>query len=183
MVSMWTRFQEARKRAKLRSLLAEGRRDDLIQLLERHYYPAYLLDTLIKTHSAVSIEVLAAGHRSGRISKWYLEELLKSLTDPGLRNSLNRSIQGRADHVRHADKENERITQEQKEAAAKEKARKSTIRRCPKCGDNPETYVRSRDIDDGWRTNYWYACRKCESMIIDGNGCFPEVPPGIRTDS
>ncbi len=181
MLSMWTRFQEARRRTRLKSLLAKERRDELIKMLEAEYYPTYLLEDLFETRTTAAIEVLLElyrwdnhnecfDRRAAYAIKHYLNELLKSVTDTGLQETINRAICERAEQERQFKERCEQIGRELNESIAKAKALKNAIRRCPKCGDNPTTRIESMDVDDSWFTHYWKVCTKCGSKIENGNG-------------
>lgn len=169
------RFRIARARAKLKSILVAVRRDELVRTLDRswsnHQDYDTMLDALVSIRSKIAIEVLAELHLRGRMNvKRRLDALLESLTDPELCNIISCAIQERTkqEHLNSVRWEREEL--ERKNAAAKEKAYKSAIRRCPKCGENSKFRVESRDVDDGWYTHYWKVCIKCGSEIEDGNG-------------
>lgn len=174
MASIWIRFKEARGRAKVISLAANGCRDELMRALKKKKYPGYMLDAIFKKYPEIAVEIVSELSHGERFiygdRVYWLDNLLNSVENPELRGIINNLIQERAKRIHQYDKESEQITREQKAAAAKEKARKSLIQLCPKCGENPKTRVEHRDVDDGWYTHYWKVCLACGSEIVDGNG-------------
>jgi len=174
MASMWIRFREARGRAKALSLAANGRRDELKRILKKKEYPGYLLNAIFKIYPETAVEILTELSHSERWiygdRVYYLGALLNSVMNPELHGIINNLIQERSQRIQQYDKESEQREREQKDAAAKEKARKSLIQLCPKCGENPKTRVEHRDVDDDRYTEYSKVCLACGSEIVDGNG-------------
>jgi hypothetical protein len=180
MFSKWKRYfrnrRQAKEQAEVRCLLAKGNKDELIRVLEianrPNFIPSHLLDALIETNpTAIAVEIIVEFHRSERMYLTsYLKQLRDMVTDPALLAMVNQTIQEQDEKIRQALKERARIQKETDDAARNERARRSAIRRCPKCGENPNTRVVSMDVDDGWVTHHWKVCTTCGSKIVDGNG-------------
>lgn len=171
-------FRKARARRILKSLLVQNQREELLRTLRNEHFPYYLLHALLATPSKLAAEILAEFYLGSCDDSDYLgrrvRKFRKFVAYPKIQDILTDALDKKEKKDRLAKEELERQEQKQAEAAKKEFVRRSAIQHCPNCGDNPETVVKSRDVDDGWVTHYWYACKKCGAPIKDGND--REVP-------